>query len=276
MLITARGLTFDVRAGGPHDGEPVLLLHGFPQHSGEWARVVPALHAAGLRTYAVDQRGYSPGARPSEVADYRIAECVADAVAVLDALGIDAAHIVGHDWGAVVGWHMAARHPQRTRTLTAVSVPHPAAMTHALATDSGQRRRSAYIGLFQQAGKAERVLLDQDAAGLRQLLRGVGEELVDTYVEPMAAPGALTGALNWYRALSHRDLDGLGPVTVPTTYVWSDGDLAIGETAALACAEHVRGDYRFVELSGVTHWIPDEAPAPLVDAILARARGLPT
>ncbi|MEV1288839.1 alpha/beta hydrolase [Micromonospora sp. NPDC049679] len=275
MLITARGLTFDVRAGGPDDGEPVLLLHGFPQHSGEWAEVIPALHAAGLRTYAVDQRGYSPGARPTEVADYRMAECVADAVALLDALGIDAAHIVGHDWGAVVGWQLAARHPQRVRTLTAVSVPHPAAMAHALATDAGQRRRSAYIGLFQQSGKAERVLLDHDGAGLRQLLSGVGEERVDTYVGPMRAPGALTAALNWYRALSHRDLEGLGPVAVPTTYVWSDGDLAIGETAALACAEHVRADYRFVRLAGVTHWVPDESPAPLVDAILARARRAP-
>jgi pimeloyl-ACP methyl ester carboxylesterase len=268
--IGARGLTFNVAAGGPEDGDAVLLLHGFPQHAGEWAEVVPSLHAAGLRSYALNQRGYSPGARPSAIQDYRMAECVADAVAVLDALGVDAAHVVGHDWGAVVAWHLAARHPDRVRTLTAVSVPHPAAMAHALSTDSDQRGRSSYMQLFQQADKAEQVLLADDAAALRGMLTGVGAGRVDAYAEPMREPGALTGALNWYRAMSRADMAGTGSVTVPTTYVWSDGDIAIGRTAAEACAGHVTGDYRFVTLSGVTHWIPDEAPAAVAEAVLAR------
>jgi pimeloyl-ACP methyl ester carboxylesterase len=271
--IDARGLTFDVHAGGAQDGPPVLLLHGFPQHSGEWTTVLPALHAAGLRSYALDQRGYSPGARPTEVPDYRIAECVADAVAVLDALGIDAAHLVGHDWGALVAWHLAARHPDRVRTLTAVSVPHPAAMAQALSTDPDQRERSSYITLFRQAGVAERVLLADDAAALRGLLAGVGAGLVEAYAEPMLVPGALTAALNWYRAMTNEDLAAAGPVGVPTTFVWSDGDAAIGRTAAEACAAQVTGPYEFVALPGVTHWIPDEAPASLAEAILARTGG---
>src|SRR3954453_20172536 len=125
MQITARSFTFDVSAGGPDGGEAVLLLHSFPQHSGEWAAVTPLLHAAGLRTYALNQRGTSPGARPAAVADYRIAECALDAAAVLDALGVERAHVVGHDWGAICAWHLALRHPDRVRTLTAVSVPHP-------------------------------------------------------------------------------------------------------------------------------------------------------
>lgn len=271
MRVDVRGLTFRVSTGGPPDGAPVLLLHGFPQHSGEWDDVLPALHEAGLRTYALDQRGYSPQARPSGVADYRITECVADALAVLDALGVTRAHVVGHDWGAVVAWQLAARHPDRVRTLTAVSVPHPAAMAYALRHDREQRRRSAYFALFRRKGLAERALLGFGAAGLRRVLDGVGDaERKARYVEPMRQPGALTAALNWYRAMDSTDFVGCPPVDVPTTYVWSDGDTALGRTAAERCAEWVAGDYRFVTLAGVTHWVADESPGPLAEAILAR------
>ncbi|MFG3558739.1 alpha/beta fold hydrolase [Micromonospora sp. NPDC047557] len=274
MQVDARGLTFEVGTGGPADGVPVLLLHGFPQHSGEWDEVVPALHAAGLRTYALDQRGYSPGARPEAVAAYRIPELVADVVAVLDALGVDAVHLVGHDWGAIVAWAVAAAHPERVRTLTAVSVPHPAAMAHALGTDREQKARSSYIALFRKPGKAEKVLLAWHATALRKMLGGVGDaSRVDRYADPMREPGALTAALNWYRAMSRADLAAVGPVAVPTTYVWSDRDIAIGRTAAEACEANVTGDYRFVPLPGVSHWIPDAAPAALAEAVLARIAG---
>ncbi|GLY21007.1 alpha/beta hydrolase [Micromonospora sp. NBRC 101691] len=275
MRIDARGLTFEVHADGPDDGEAVLLLHGFPQHSGEWVDLLPALHAAGLRTYALDQRGYSPGARPAAVEAYRLAECVADAVAVLDALDVPAAHVVGHDWGAIVAWALAAGHPDRARTLTAVSVPHPAAMARTIAGDRRQKARSAYMGLFRKEGTAEKVLLAWQAAALRKLLGGVGNrERIDTYVRPMREPGALTAALNWYRAMSGRELVATGPVSVPTTYVWSDRDTAVGRTAAEACAAYVTGPYRFVELTGVSHWIPDEAPGALAEAVLAQVEAV--
>jgi pimeloyl-ACP methyl ester carboxylesterase len=276
MRVAARGLTFEVRAGGPADGAAVLLLHGFPQHGGEWDEVTPALHAAGLRTYAPDQRGYSPGARPVEVAAYRIPELVADAAALLDALGVAGAHVVGHDWGAIVAWALAAAHPDRVRSLTAVSVPHPAAMAHALRVSADQKARSSYITLFRKPGAAERTLLAFGAAALRRMLGGVGDaDRVARYAEPMREPGALTAALNWYRAMSSADLAAVGPVAVPTTFVWSDRDVAIGRVAARACADHVTGDYRLVELPGVSHWIPDVAPGPLAEAILARAGRCP-
>ena len=273
MRINARGLVFDVRAAGAEDGEPVLLLHGFPQHAGEWAGILPALHGAGLRSYALDQRGYSPGARPGAVEDYAMAECVADVLAVLDALGLDSAHLVGHDWGALVAWHLTAQLPDRVRTLTAISVPHPAAMAYAISTDIDQRNRSAYVGLFRQAGKAERVLLADGAARLRTLFSGLEPDRVELYVAPMLVPGALTAALNWYRAMATTDLMLTTPIAVPTTFVWSDGDIAIGRTAAEACAGHIAADYRFVSLPDVSHWIPDQAPAALGEAVLARIAG---
>jgi pimeloyl-ACP methyl ester carboxylesterase len=267
-------LTFDVRVDGPEDGQPVLLLHGFPETSLSWAAVTPKLTAAGLRTYAPDQLGYSPGARPDEVAAYStpsLAQVTAD---LMTALGVDRADVVGHDWGANVAWALAAWHPDRVRSLTAVSVPHPAAYTVAYRTDPEQKERSGYIRLFWQAGKAEDVLLADDSRRLRRMLSGgegdsgVPAEAIDEYVAILSAPGALTAALNWYRAMSSKDR--VDPVGVPTTYVWSDGDVAIGRTAAEACANYVTGDYAFVELPGITHWIPEQAPDQLAAAILDR------
>jgi pimeloyl-ACP methyl ester carboxylesterase len=182
--------------------------------------------------------------------------------------------VVGHDWGANVAWALAGWHPDRVRSLTAVSVPHPAAYTVAYRTDPEQKERSGYLRLFWEQGKAEEVLLADDGRRLRRMLSGgeggsgVPAEAIDEYVAALSAPGALTAALNWYRAMSSSDR--VDPLQVPTTYVWSDGDVAIGRTAAEACANYVTGDYRFVELPGITHWIPEQAPDQLAAAILAR------
>ncbi|UOY01298.1 alpha/beta fold hydrolase [Blastococcus sp. PRF04-17] len=274
LRVDVGDLTFDVRADGPEDGRPVLLLHGFPETSASWASVTPLLTQAGLRTYAPDQLGYSPGARPAEVAAYSAQNLAQVTVDLMTALEIPVADVVGHDWGANVAWTLAAWHSDRVRSLTAVSVPHPAAYTVAYRTDPEQRERSGYIRLFWQAGKAEEALLEDDARRLRRMLSGgehasgIPAEAIDEYVAVLSAPGALTAALNWYRAMSS-DVR-VDRIEVPTTYVWSDGDAAIGRTAAEACANYVTGDYRFVELPGVTHWIPEQAPEPLVSAILDR------
>src|SRR3954447_13357428 len=266
-------LTFDVRVDGPADGRPVLLLHGFPETSLSWGSVTPLLTKAGLRTYAPDQLGYSPGARPSEVQAYSTPNLTQVAADLMTALGVDRADVVGHDWGAQVAWALAGWHPDRVRSLTAVSVPHPAAYTVAYRTDPEQKERSGYIRLFWQPGKAEEVLLEDDGRRLRRMLgpeeqTGVPAEAVDEYVAVLSAPGALTAALNWYRAMS--SATPVDAVDVPTTYVWSDGDVAIGRTAAEGCGDHVRGDYRFFALPGVTHWIPEQAPEELATAILDR------
>ena len=134
-------LTFDVRVDGPEDGRPVLLLHGFPETSASWAAVTPLLTEAGLRTYAVDQLGYSPGARPAEVEAYALPNLAQVTADLMTALDVPRADVVGHDWGANVAWALAAWHPDRVRSLTAVSVPHPAAFTAAWRADPEQRRR---------------------------------------------------------------------------------------------------------------------------------------
>lgn len=261
-------LVFDVEVSGT--GTAVLLLHGFPESKASWRQVSKRLVAEGLRTIAPNQRGYSSGARPAEVDGYRIDALVADAVGLLDALEVRHAHVVGHDWGAIVAWFLAARHPERVRTLTAVSVPHPAAFGWALRTDADQQQRSSYMTLLRQEGKAEELLLADGAQRLRAMFGGaVDGQLVEEHVTLLAEPGALTAVLGWYRAMT-ADFAALEPVTVPTTYVWSTGDVALGRAGAERCGEYVTGAYRFVELEDVTHWIPEQAPAELADAVLAR------
>jgi pimeloyl-ACP methyl ester carboxylesterase len=269
LRVDVGDLSFDVRADGPEDGRPVLLLHGFPETSLSWAAVTPRLTEAGLRTYAVDQLGYSPGARPLDVDAYALTNLAQVTADLMTAMAVPVADVVGHDWGANVAWALAAWHEDRVRSLTAVSVPHPTAFTAAWRSDPEQKERSAYIRLFWQEGKAEEVLLADDARRLRRMFgNAVDREAVDEYVAVLSAPGALTAALNWYRAMS--SATPIDDVPVPTTYVWSDGDIAIGRIAAEGCAEYVTGDYRFVELAGVSHWIPEQAPDELAAAILDR------
>lgn len=266
-------LVLDAVVAGADDGEPVLLLHGWPQTSLSWRFVIPPLASSGFRVVAVDQRGYSPGARPAEVAAYASDRLTADAANVLDALGWDSAHVVGHDWGAAVAWNLAARRPQLVRSLTALSVPHPRALVAAFQADDGQREMSEYMTFFRASpSAAARVLLRDGAAALRAVYGGhVHEADVEEYVERFSEDGAMEAALSWYAAMGIADDSRTPDVEVPTTFVWGTEDVAIGATAAHACASFCSGPYEFRPLEGRSHWLPDEDPDAVVDAVLARA-----
>jgi pimeloyl-ACP methyl ester carboxylesterase len=271
--VTRDGLELDVHRSGPADGEAVLLLHGFPQHADCWAEVTPALAGGGYRTVAPDQRGYSPRARPRGRAAYRLDELVADAVAVLDTAGAPA-HVVGHDWGAVVAWRLAARHPGRVRSLTALSVPPLAAYARSVIT-TRQGLASWYVLAVGVPGLAEWALAP--GAGrphsdlLVRMLReaGQGRAQAERDAARLADRAALTAALNWYRAaLTGPPPVPDPPVTAPTLFVWSDGDVAITRQATELVHRHVAGPFRYVELCGVSHWIPDEVPEQLGELLL--------
>ncbi|MEU1297181.1 alpha/beta hydrolase [Streptomyces sp. NPDC005840] len=275
MRVPVNDLVFDVDVAGPEEGATVLLLHGFPHSRESWTDVAPLLHRAGLRTVAPDQRGYSPGARPEEVEAYALPELGADALGLLDALGVRAAHVVGHDWGAVVGWYLAARFPQRVRSLTAVGFPHLDAYRCALRVDPEQRLHSGYLATLSAVDAADSFLAD-DAAGLvgwyRQSAGALSEEQIARYVRTHTRPGTLRAALKWYRAGTlQNDGEPLGPVTVPTTHIWSENDPAVGLFAAERTADHVTGEYRFVRLPGVSHWQPQQVPDRIAAEILDRA-----
>lgn len=261
-------LVLDAIAVGPPHGELVVLLHGFPQTSWSWRGVWPALADAGYRVVVPDLRGYSPDARPEGVEHYRMPHLVGDVLAVLDHVGAAQAHLVGHDWGAAIAWQVAARHPDRVRTLATVSVPHPVAFAEALTTDPDQRARSQYMRDWRSPD-TERTLLE---GGLGDVFGGIPAVDAEHYLAVLRQPGALTAALAYYRASSRADLEGLGPVAVPTLHVWSDRDPALGPVAAHATGEHVTGPYRFEVLHGVSHWVPEQAPDRLAGLLLEHLR----
>lgn len=264
--------TFSALAWGPPHGRLVLMLHGFPQTSTSWRAVGLLLGERGLRAVAVDQRGYSAGARPGDVAAYSMANLVGDAAGFATALGAPV-DVVGHDFGAVVGWQLAARRPDLVRTLTAVSTPNQLAIDHVLAAVPQERERFGYMRAFRRAD-AEAALLDHDARELRSFFGDVVPQVrVDEDIAAMRRPGALNAALNWYRAMSRADSDGLGLVTVPTSYVWGSADLAFGRAAAELSGSYVDADYRFVPIEGASHWLPDEHPELLADEIVRRVLG---
>jgi pimeloyl-ACP methyl ester carboxylesterase len=246
----------------------VVLLHGFPERNTCWRDVVPLLNAQGLRTLAPDQRGYSPRARPQRRRDYVLPELSADVAALIERAG-GPVHLVGHDWGAVVGWHLAAKRPDLVSSYTAFSVPHPQAYTRALR--GAQALRSWYMAMFNIPLLPEKLA---DLGVMAKVLRSTGMTRADVarFRTEIVEYGALPGALGYYRALPlslaglHDDLT----VRVPTTMVWSDGDTAIDRTGPQQTDKYCTGAYEYVELTGVSHWIPTQAPQEAAAAILAR------
>ena len=271
--INHAGMTFDVVDSGPLEGTPVVLLHGFPQRATSWAAVSEHLHAQGMRTFALDQRGYSPGARPRSRFGYRVDELVSDVEALIDEIGTPV-HLVGHDWGSAVAWSVAGTHPASLRTLTAVSVPHPAAFVRSLGSSS-QALRSFYMLLFQVPVLPEWMLSRPDGLGER-MLRGAGmtRPMIETFRREIVAAGALRGGLGYYRSMPLSSGSLGGRITVPTTYVWSDGDTALARRGADLTAQLVTAPYELEVYTGVTHWIPDERPAELAVTIVRRVRSV--
>lgn len=263
------GFTFDVIDSGPIDGDPVVLLHGFPQRATSWARVSERLHAAGLRTYALDQRGYSPGARPRSRFGYRSTELVGDVAALIDEIGRPV-HLVGHDWGAAVAWSVAAHHPDSLRTLTAVSVAHPGAFIKSMFS-STQLLKSYYMLLFQLPFLPEWMLSRPNGFG-EKMLRGAGmdSEMIHTFRREIVADGALRGGLGYYRSMFLTPGELNHHITVPTTYIWSDGDAALGRRGAELTPAYVSAPYELIVLEGATHWLPDQNPDDVAAGVLKR------
>ncbi|TAM84519.1 MAG: alpha/beta fold hydrolase [Jatrophihabitans sp.] len=270
---TRADLTFPTEDTGPIDGEPVLLLHGWPQDGRSWDRVTPALTAAGYRSFAPTLRGATPGANPRPRRAYRGPELLGDVAAMIERIGAPV-HLVGHDWGAALAWTVAVRRPDLVTTLTAVSVPHPAAFLNALRRPA-QLRRSWYMAFFQLPVVPELALA---ADGVRRrVLRASGQSSAAARRDAgrLDSYALRRGGFNWYRGALLSAPRDLGPATVPVLQVWSDGDVAVGRASIEASRAYARGGYRLVVLEGVSHWIPDVAADRLSDALLAHLRAHP-
>lgn len=264
-------LVFDVHTYGPDDGIPIVLLHGWPQDALSWRKVATLLAQVDYRVIVPDQRGYSPNARPEGVENYHIDVLVDDVLMIAQKFGLEAFHLVGHDWGAAVAWRAAANHPERIPSITAVAVPHVAAFTRALETNSDQKESSGYIGLLRIEGKAERVLAANDSATLRGMYgEDLAPEEVERYVSKFAEPHAMTSVLNWYRAMG-ADLKETPHVSQPATYLWGNKDIAISRYAAELGGDFVKGEYEFVEVDG-GHWLLDTHPDLVANHIIKRVK----
>jgi pimeloyl-ACP methyl ester carboxylesterase len=264
--VAGDGVTLAVLDEG--EGRPVLLLHGFPDSSHLWRHQVPALVESGMRVIAPDLRGFGESDKPEAVDEYAVSRSVADVLALLDNLGIERTHVVGHDWGAGVAWVLAAFAPARVERLVAMSVGHPNALRP---RSLEQREKGWYQLLFQFRGAAEELLRRDDWKLFRELLRNDGD--VERYLADLSRPGALTAALNWYRAnLSpDRELEPRSPlpaVAAPTLGLWSSGDNYVTEDGMLRSAEHVTGPWRYERIDGASHWMQRDAPARINELLL--------
>ena len=229
-------LRFTVDTAGPDAGTPVLMLHGFPQTRHMWRHQLRALGAAGFHPIAPDQRGYSPGARPSDVEAYTTELLTGDALNLMDACGARRFHLVGHDWGGQLAWLIAAGHPERVASLTVLSRPHPAAFTRAMAEDPDQANRSRHHKAFREPDAIAWLRRD-NFKSLREGLEheGIATADVDVYLRALAEDGALESAINWYRA--NTLASAIAPVSMPTLYIWGTADASVGRRAAELTAQ---------------------------------------
>lgn len=270
------GFVFEVTDSGPADGEAVVLLHGFPQDMSSWAEITPVLNAARYRTLAFNQRGYSPGARPSDRASYAWRETAADVIGLLDAAGIERAHVVGHDWGGAVAWCVASEWPERVISLAVLSTPHPGALRK-VALSSTQVLKSWYMGLFQVPFLAEQ-LMSPGSPMFSALMKGIPEQQMRVYTERMGDRAALSAMLNWYRILPiefTRPSIKARRISVPTMYIWGEKDPALGAAAAQATGDFVTGPYEFVILPKAGHWLPERHAEQVSENLLEHVRANP-
>jgi len=282
-MVKANGLRFRTMVDGPPAGEMFILLHGFPEGAESWSRQVDAIAKAGHLAVAPDLRGYGLTDAPPEKESYAIGRLVDDVAGLIKAFGRESAHVAGHDWGAIVAWFFAARHPEMTKTLTVLSVGHPAAIAVASREDEDQKARSSYIRLFLVEGKAEQVLSEDDFRRLRLMFslgpnpEAVPKSVIDHFARSIGRPGRLTAALNYYRAnlgsggAAWERLANTGSIKVPTALLWGDQDPALGRRGAESTAGYVEADYKLEVLEGAGHWLQFERPAEVSRALIDRA-----
>jgi pimeloyl-ACP methyl ester carboxylesterase len=268
-----------VAEAGDPAGEPVILLHGFPEGSHSWRHQLPVLAEAGFHAVAPDLRGYGGSDRPSAVDDYSARKLVGDVAGLVRALGHESAHIVGHDWGGGLAWGLAGTSPGTVRSLTVLNATVGQVSARLRREDRGQQAKSWYMLLFQFPGVAEAWLSDDDFANLRSFVFGTAApgafppEDRQVVVDALRRDGALTAALNWYRANMPpaswlRDPPDPPEVTVPTMIVWGEADAYMDTVLLERSAATVTGPLRVERLPGVSHWVQQEVPDRVNELLL--------
>jgi pimeloyl-ACP methyl ester carboxylesterase len=263
-------------AGMQNKGPNLILLHGFPESSIMWEALARRAAQEGFRALAFDQRGYSPGARPMEKENYSIDSLVADVVRVADAAGFDTFHLVGHDWGAAVGWKTVMDYPERITTWTALSIPHFGVFLNGVLNDPEQAKRSSYFKFFQRPLLPEFLFTYNGQKGMKKLLATLPEPHRNEYLSILAEPGALTAELNWYRAMDIEKLVASGiinqPVTQPTLFIWGSKDPTVAPSVIDKQRPFIQRPYRELRLEA-GHALIQQQENAVVDAVMAHIKG---
>lgn len=246
--LQANGMTFRCRVCGlENSGEPIILLHGFPETSRLWEGILISLASRGYRCLAPDQRGYSPGARPKDIKSYRINEIASDVVALADAVGFQKFHLVGHDWGSGCGWTVVELYPERVNSWSALSIPHMAAFSIAKKTDPDQKKRSWYMDFFQIPVIPE-TFFGFTVTGKRpSLWKFSSDEEVADYLSVFRKFDGRRATINWYRANKELPVQ-YGNVSLPTIFIWGNQDIAIGRAGVEMTKQYMKGEYSAIEL----------------------------
>jgi len=246
----------------------VLLLHGFPDSSYVWRHQVEALVDAGYRVIAPDLRGFGESDKPEGVEAYALGELLQDVRGILDVLQVPRVHVVGHDWGAAVSWMFAITDPGRVASLAAISVGHPGNFAP---RSMKQMQLSWYILLFQFPGLVEELMPRDGWRFLKGWSMGTGD--LDRYQQDLARPGALTAALNWYRANDPPERLLAPPprfpkITCPVLGVYGVHDAALTEESMTGSAAYLTGPWRYERFEDAGHWVQLEQPARLNSLLL--------
>lgn len=261
-------LTFTCRVSGiKNDGEAVILLHGFPETSRMYYDLIPVLVSEGFKVVAPDQRGYSPGARPSKISDYSIDKLSQDILDIADAFQFEKFHLIGHDWGSAVGWVTVAFQSDRVISWTALSVPHLDAFFEAMNNNPEQQRKSQYIKFFKKPILPEFYFSFFGYKYLRDIWRKSSKEEIEKYLEVFKQKGALKSSLNWYRANMKNDDKSIGDIAAPTLIIYGLKDMAIGEKSVDESEKYLKGDYKIEKLES-GHWLIQESFEAVSKSIL--------
>ncbi len=278
--ISANGYTFKCRTCGlENNGDLVVFLHGFPESSIIWCKPMQILADKGYRCIAPDQRGYSEGARPLGAENYTTRELCKDVLALADAMGNRGKfHLVGHDWGAGVGWAMAALYSDRLFGYVSMSTPHSGAFLDAMKNDPAQTAKSHYIFEFTKPELPEASLAADDYARLRGYWAGFPQEIIDDYLKIFSVKEARTATVNWYRGLFLPTDDRTNPpvpygdMFIPITYIFGVEDLANARAGVDATHKFIKGPYTFIQLKTAGHWLmqfnEDECTKEIVEHVL--------
>lgn len=260
---------FDCRVSGNEQNELIILLHGFPETSFMWIDLMGKLSSIGFYCVAPDMRGYSKNACPKGVKHYKVQKLTSDILNIADAIDKDKFHLIGHDWGAGIGWNIVYNNPKRVISWTALSIPHSRAFSKALKMNKEQKRKSRYIGLFLLPIIPEIIIRWNDFKIFRKLWKNSSTEELENYLTVFKRKQSLTAALNYYRANIGRGKgrQPIGDIETPTLFIWGNKDIGVGAFAVKSNEKYMRGEYTFKELDG-GHWLIQTNYSEVEDAII--------